>query len=64
MPEKKEKPKEENQKEKRNIKIIINGQEFEAEYRTFKSGRKGYGLYKTIKIDNYPFRISMNLIEY
>ncbi len=51
-------------KEKCNIKIIIDGKEFEAEYRKFKSGRKGYGLYGTVKINDYPFRISMNLIEY
>lgn len=50
--------------DKRNIKIVIDDQEFEAEYREFKSGKKGYGLYGTVKIDNYPFRISMNLIEY
>lgn len=49
--------------EKRKIKIIIDDKEFEAEYREFKSGRKGYGLYGSTKIDNYPFRISMNLIE-
>ena len=50
--------------EKKKIKIVIAGEEFEAEYREFKSGRKGYGLYGTVKIDNYPFRISMNLIEF
>ncbi len=52
------------EKKKRNIKIVIDGEEFDAEYREFKSGKKGYGLYGTAKIDNYPFRISMNLIEY
>ena len=45
------------------IKIVIDGKEFEAEHRVFKSGRKGYGLYGTIKIKNYPHRISLNLIE-
>lgn len=49
---------------KRKIKVVIDGEEFEAEYRDFKSGKKGYGLYGTVKIDGYPFRISMNLIEY
>ncbi|KKL77850.1 hypothetical protein LCGC14_2030780 [marine sediment metagenome] len=45
------------------IKIEINGEEFEAEYREFKSGRKGYGLYGRIKIKDYPYRISLNIIE-
>lgn len=48
---------------KEKIKIVIDGQEFEAEYRTFKSGKKGYGLYGVVKINDYPYRISMNLIE-
>jgi hypothetical protein len=52
------------EKEKRNIKVKIDEEEFEAKYREFKSGKKGYGLYGTVKIDNYPFRISMNLIEF
>ncbi len=47
----------------KNIKITINGEEFDAEYREFKSGRKGYGLYGRIKIKDYPYRISMNIIE-
>lgn len=45
------------------IKIVINGEEFEAEYREFKSKRKGYGLYGRIKIKEYPYRISLNIIE-
>lgn len=45
------------------IKVIIDGQEFEAEQRTFSTGRKGYGLYARIVIKNYPHRISMNIIE-
>jgi len=49
--------------EKRKIKIVIDGQEFSAQFREFKSGRKGYGLYGRIKIDDYPYRISMNIIE-
>lgn len=52
---KKEDPKE--------IEIIIDGQKFYADKRVFKSGRKGYGVYGTVKIDNYPHRISLNLIE-
>jgi hypothetical protein len=48
---------------KEKIKIKIDDIELEAEYRTFKSGRKGYGCYKVIKINNYPYRLSLNLIE-
>ena len=48
---------------KEEITMIIDGKEFKAKYREFKSGKKGYGLYGIIKIDNYPYRISMNLIE-
>lgn len=54
----------EDKDKKRDIKIVIDGEEFKAEYREFKSGKRGYGLYGTVKIDNYPFRISMNLIEF
>lgn len=54
---------EEKQEETKKIKVIIDGEEFEAEYREFKSGRKGYGLYGRVKIENYPYRISMNIIE-
>ena len=49
---------------KKNIKIVIDGIEKEAVYRIFKSGKKGYGLYGVIKIDGYPHRISLNLIEF
>jgi hypothetical protein len=46
------------------IKIVIDGTEKEAEYRTFKSGKKGYGVYGVIKINGYPHRCSLNLIEF
>lgn len=45
------------------IKIQIDGQEFEAEHKQFKSGREGFGLYGIVKINDYPYRISMNLIK-
>lgn len=48
---------------KEKIKIVIDEEEKEAEYREFKSGKKGYGCYGIIKIDGYPFRLSLNLIE-
>lgn len=50
-------------KDTKKIKIIIDGNEMEAEHRTFKSGKKGYGCYGTIKIKDYPHRLSLNLIE-
>jgi hypothetical protein len=49
--------------EKKMIKITIDGHELEAEHREFKSGKKGYGCYGTIKIKDYPHRLSLNLIE-
>lgn len=55
--------KEEEKPEKKSIKIIIDGHELEGEYREFKSGKKGYGCYGTVKIKDYPHRLSLNLIE-
>lgn len=49
--------------EKKKIKIVIEEEELEAEFREFKSGRKGYGCYGIVKIDNYPYRLSLNLIK-
>lgn len=51
------------EKEKEKIEVIIDGQKFEAEFREFKSGNKGYGLYGKVKIKDYPYRISMNIIQ-
>jgi len=50
-------------KEKPEVKIIIGDNEMVAKYREFKSGKKGYGAYGTIKINNWPCRLSLNLIE-
>lgn len=61
MPEEKKEPEEEI--EEKEIKIVIDGEEMTAKYRKFKSGRKGYGCYGTVKIDKYPHRLSLNLIE-
>lgn len=63
MAKKEKKEKEVKNKEIKKIKVVINGEEFEAEHRVFKSGRKGYGLYGRIVIDKYPHRISLNIIE-
>lgn len=49
--------------EEEGIKIVIDGKEYSAKKREFKSGRKGYGVYGTQKILDYPHRISLNIIE-
>jgi hypothetical protein len=48
---------------KQKIIIKIDDLEKEAERRTFKSGRIGYGSYGVIKINGYPYRLSLNIIE-
>jgi len=45
------------------VKIKIGEHEMEAEYREFKSGKKGYGAYGVFKINGWPCRLSLNLIE-
>jgi hypothetical protein len=48
---------------KEDITIVIDGVEFKAKHRKFKSGRVGYGLYGLTKIRGYPHRLSINIIE-
>lgn len=55
--------KEEKEPQKPDIKIKIGEHELEAKFREFKSGKKGYGAYGVLKINNWPCRISLNLIE-
>lgn len=45
------------------VKIDIGGEIMEAKYREFKSGKKGYGSYGVIKVNGWPYRLSLNLIE-
>lgn len=45
------------------VKIDIGGEILEAKYREFKSGKKGYGAYGVIKVNDWPCRVSLNLIE-
>lgn len=45
------------------VKISIGEEEMEAVYRQFKSGKKGYGSYGVIKVNGWPCRLSLNLIE-
>lgn len=49
--------------EKEEIEIVIDGQEHVCKKKEFKSGNTGYGLYGMVKIDGYPYRISLNLIR-
>lgn len=53
----------EEEKEKPSVKILLGEHELKAEYREFKSGKKGYGVYGVYKINNWPCRLSLNLIE-
>ena len=59
----KEKVLENSEPEKPNVIIKINDVEKVAGYRTFKSGKKGYGAYGIVKVNGYPCRMSLNLIE-
>lgn len=51
------------QQDKPNVMIKIGDHEMEAEFREFKSGKTGYGAYGVFKINNWPCRLSLNLIE-
>lgn len=51
------------QPDKPNVKIMIGEHEMEAKFREFKSGKKGYSAYGIFKINNWPCRLSLNLIE-
>lgn len=54
---------EEKSSPEKKLKIKIGDVELEAKYRQFKSGKKGYGSYGIVKIEGYPHRLSLNLIE-
>lgn len=49
--------------EKETIKITIDGEEFQAKLREFKSGKTGYGLYGIAHIGGFAHSISLNLIK-
>jgi len=51
------------EKPPKEIEVKINGEKFKAEHRTFKTGRKGYGVYGRIVINGYPYRVNLNVIE-
>lgn len=48
---------------KETIKLVIDGIEYEAKHKAFKSGKEGFGFYGIIKINDYPYRVSMNIIR-
>jgi hypothetical protein len=45
------------------IKIKIDKDEFDADERTFKSGKKGFGLYGKTEIDGERYQMSINIIK-
>lgn len=49
--------------QKPEVKIKIGDNELVAKYREFKTGKKGYGVYGIFKINGWPCRLSLNLIE-
>ncbi|MGV9141729.1 MAG: hypothetical protein ACOC1X_02215 [Promethearchaeota archaeon] len=49
--------------EKEKIPIDIDGEEVIAKKKEFSTGKRGYGAYGTVKIDGYPYRLSLNLIK-
>lgn len=59
----KDQEKDQENSEKPDVKIVVGDHELIAKYREFKSGKKGYGVYGVHKINNWPCRLSLNLIE-
>lgn len=45
------------------MKIKIDKNDFEAEERTFKSGKKGFGLYGKVEIDNDRYQMVINIVK-
>lgn len=45
------------------IEVSFDDEVMKAKYRTFSSGKKGYGAYGLIKIGDRSYRVSLNLIE-
>ena len=45
------------------IKIKIDKSEFEAEERTFKSGKSGFGLYGKVEIDGERYQMVVNIVK-
>jgi len=48
---------------KESIKIVIDGNEFEAKARKFSTGKEGYGLYDKTTIDGERYQLSINIIK-
>jgi hypothetical protein len=45
------------------IKIKIDEHEFDAEERTFKSGKKGFGLYGKVEIEGDRYQMVINIVK-
>jgi len=45
------------------IKIKIDQSEFEAEERTFSSGKKGFGLYGKVEIEGDRYQMIVNIVK-
>jgi hypothetical protein len=56
-------PKEPTLPTKPSIKIQLGDYVTEAKHRQFASKKFGYGAYGMIKINNEPYRLSLNIIE-
>ena len=48
---------------KEKIRIKIENEELEADKRTFKSLKEGYGLYGKINLENETYQLSINIIK-
>ena len=48
---------------KKSIKISIDGKEFNAKVRKFKTGSTGYGIYGKHLIDNEVYQVSCNIVK-
>lgn len=48
---------------KKSIKISIDGKEFNAPLRKFKTGKSGYGVYGKQLIDNEVYQVSCNIVK-
>ena len=48
---------------KKSIEVTIDGEKFVAQYKKFKTGRSGYGVYGKFLIDGVAYQIVCNIIK-
>ena len=48
---------------KEKITVVIDGEEFVAPWRKFKTGSVGYGIYGKLLIDGIAFQVVCNIIK-